>query len=238
MTEKITMCKTELSNKALELKKTLETENINISFDNNSFKDYLVKLLVNQNGIVKGILFLYYKPTKQTYSLKRQISSSEIDSIIESTWNKLNGFKIYDSQSGIYEAFVDGAYINGRTSYASIIYLGNNIQTELFCTIKDTQSRQFGGELKSVLETLKWCQKNNVKKIRINYDYQGIESFATGKWQAKNELSLEYVNFIRNTNIQIQWRHIKSHTGNLKNDRVDMLAKKAATQLVQFDLDL
>ncbi|MDR2066557.1 MAG: reverse transcriptase-like protein [Endomicrobium sp.] len=231
MTEKITMCKTELNNKALELKKALETENINISFDNNSFKDYLVKLIVKQNGIFRGILFLYYKPTKQTYSLKRQISSSQIDSIIDSTWNKLNGFEIYDSQSTIYEAFVDGAYINGITSYASIIYLGNNIQTELFGTIKDTQFRQFGGELKSVVETLKWCEKNNVKKIRINYDYQGIESFATGKWQAKNKLSLEYVNFIRNTNIQIHWRHIKSHTGNLKNNRVDMLAKKAATQL-------
>jgi ribonuclease HI len=238
MTEKITMCKTELNNKALELKKALETKNINIVFDNNSFKDYLVKLLVDQNGIFKGILFLYYKPTKQTYSLKRQISGFEIDSIIDSTWNKLNGFEIYDSQSNIYEAFVDGAYINSITSYASIIYLGDSIQTELFGTIKDTQFRQFGGELKSVVETLKWCEKNNVKKIRINYDYQGIESFATGKWQAKNELSLEYVNFIRNTNIQIQWRHIKGHTGNLKNDRVDMLAKKAATRLVQIDLDL
>ncbi|MDR1522787.1 MAG: reverse transcriptase-like protein [Endomicrobium sp.] len=224
----MTMCRNELNNKALELKQALEAKNINISFDNTSFKDYLLKLDIHQKGIFKGKLFLYYKPTKQVYSLKKQISNPAIDLAIDSTWNKLNGFETYDSQSGIYEAFVDGSYINGTTGYASIIYLGDNIQVELSGTIDNTEFRQFGGELKSVIETLKWCKQNNIDKIRINYDYQGIESFATGKWKAKNELSLEYVDFIRNTSTEIQWRHIKSHTGNIKNNKADILAKKAA----------
>jgi ribonuclease HI len=223
----MTMCKNDLNNKALELKQALELKNINVSFDNTSFRDYLVTLDINQKGIYKGRLFLYYKPTKQTFSLKKQISNPEIESAIDSTWNKLNGFETYDNQSGIYEAFVDGSYINKTTGYASVIYLGDTIQVELYGTIDNTDFRQFGGELKSVIETLKWCKQNNIEKIRINYDYQGIESFATGEWKAKNELSIEYVDFIRKTSIEIQWRHIKSHTGNIKNDRADMLAKKA-----------
>lgn len=223
----MTMCKNELNNKALELKQALETKNINTSFDNTSFRDYLVKLDINQKGILKEKLYLYYKPSKQTYSLKKQIKNPELDSIVDSIWNKLNGFETYDTQSGIYEAFVDGSYIDGITGYASAIYLGENIKAELYGTVENTQFRQFGGELKSVIETLKWCKQNNVKEIRINYDYIGIEKFATGKWQAKNELSLEYVNFIRKTATKIQWRHIKSHTGNIKNNRADMLAKKA-----------
>jgi ribonuclease HI len=225
----MTMCKNELNNKVLELKQVLGTKNINISFDKASFKDYLVKLdIINQKGIYEGRIFLYYKPSKQTYSLKKQIKNPKLDSFIDSIWNKLNGFETYDMQSGIYEAFVDGSYINGITGYASVIYLGDTIQVELYGTIDNTEFRQFGGELKSVIETLKWCKQNNIEKIRINYDYQGIESFATGKWKAKNKLSLEYVDFIRETSAEIQWRHIKSHTGNIKNNRTDVLAKKAA----------
>jgi ribonuclease HI len=85
--------------------------------------------------------------------------------------------------------------------------------------------------LKSVIETLKWCDENNVKKIRINYDYEGIEKFAAGKWKSGNELSKDYVNFIRQTKVEIEWRHIKSHTGNIKNDKADLLAKRATSKL-------
>ncbi|MDR0723561.1 MAG: hypothetical protein LBF23_00015 [Endomicrobium sp.] len=225
----MTMCKNELNAKALELKKELEDKNINVHFDEASFRDYLVKININQKGIIKETLYLYYKPSKHTYSLKKQIKNPELDFLVDSIWNKLNGFETYDTQNGIYEAFVDGSYINEVTGYASVIYLGDTIKAELYGTVENTQSRQFGGELKSVIETLKWCKVNNIKEIRINYDYTGIENFATGKWQAKNELALEYINFIRETDIKIQWRHIKSHTGNIKNNRADILAKKAAT---------
>ncbi|MDR1418369.1 MAG: reverse transcriptase-like protein [Endomicrobium sp.] len=225
----MTMCKNELNTKALELKKELETKNIYVCFNDSSFRDYLVKIDIKQKGIFKETLYLYYKPSKQTYSLKKQIKNTELDALVDSIWNKLNSFETYDLQSGIYEAFVDGSYINGITGFASVIYLGDTIKAELYGTIENTQFRQFGGELKSVIETLKWCKQNNVKEIRINYDYIGIEKFATGKWQAKNELSLEYVDFIRKIDIKIQWRYIRSHTGNIKNSRADMLAKKATT---------
>jgi ribonuclease HI len=78
------------------------------------------------------------------------------------------------------------------------------------------------------VETVAWCKKNNVSKIRINYDYEGIEKFVTGAWTAKNELSQKYAAYVGKAPLKIEWRHIKSHTGNLKNDRADALAKRAA----------
>jgi ribonuclease HI len=229
---KTTLYKNELKNKALKLREEFDKKDLDLIFDDNSFKDYLVKIVVKtKKGITKGNLFIYYKPTKDTYSLKWQTKDIQTDLFIDSLWNKLNGSEIYTAKSGIYEAFVDGSYINGTTGYGAVIYLGDEVKAELSGMIPDTQFRQFGGELKSVIETLKWCDENNVRKIRINYDYEGIEKFATGKWKPGNELSRDYVNFIHQVSVEIEWRHIKSHTGNIKNDKADLLAKRVTSKL-------
>jgi ribonuclease HI len=226
--QKITLYKSKLKNKALELKKEANKNGLDLIFNNDSFGDYSVKLVVKTEGIIKGSFLLYYKPTKDTYSLKNQLKDVQTNSLIESLWNKINDCETYSAESGIYEAFVDGSYINETTGYGAIIYLGDEIKAELSGTIPNTQFRQFGGELKSVTETLKWCIKNNIKTIRINYDFEGIEEFATGEWRAKNEISKSYVDFIRQINVKIEWRHIRSHTGNTKNGKADLLAKRAA----------
>lgn len=220
--------KDELCNKALELRKALLEENIEISFNDDNFRDYLLIISVSKNGQPSGKLSIYYKPSKNTYSVKKQIENEEISKIVDAVWDKLNGSFTYDAKSGIYEAFVDGSYISGVTGYGAVIYLGDERKAEITGTIPDVEFRQFGGELQSVVEVLKWCAVNKVLKVRVNYDYQGIEKFATGEWKPKNDLSKDYVNFIKNTNIHIEWRHIKSHTGNSKNDEADALAKKAA----------
>jgi len=227
---KTTLYRKELQNKTLELQKALEKQNIKITFDANSFKDYLAMPRIISDNIYCGNILIYYKPTRNTYSLKKQLHShdSEIGAIIDSTWNQINSFEIHPTESGVYEIFVDGSYIAGVTGYGAAIYLGDEIKAEISGTIPDTQFRQFGGELKSVIEAVKWCTNNNVKKARINYDYQGIEKFVSGEWKAHNSLSKEYSNFIRKAKIKIEWRHIKSHTGNLRNDKADSLAQKAA----------
>jgi ribonuclease HI len=229
---KTTLYKNELKNKALKLREEFDKKDLDFIFDDNSFKDYFVKIVVKtKKGVTKGNLFIYYKPTKDTYSLKWQAKDVQADLFIDSLWNRLNGLETYAAKSGIYEAFVDGSYINGTTGYGAVIYLGDEVKAELSGMISDTQFRQFGGELKSVIETLKWCDKSNVRKIRINYDYEGIEKFATGKWKPGNELSRDYVNFIHQAKVKIEWRHIKSHTGNIKNDKADLLAKRATSKL-------
>jgi ribonuclease HI len=111
-----------------------------------------------------------------------------------------------------------------------VIFLGDKKVNEFSGRLDDTSTRQFGGELYSVILVLKWCELNNIDKIRINYDYLGIEYFATGKWQPKSILAQEYKTIIDSSckNIHIIWRKIDSHTGNKKNDLADKLAKAGA----------
>lgn len=222
--------KDKLRGKALQLREALKNENIGISFDEKSFRDYLLIVSANAEGRNCGKLSIYYKPSKNTYSLKKQIENGVIAKTIDGVWDALNGGGVHDAQSGIYEAFVDGSYISGVTGYGAVIYLGNERKAEISGTVNDDSFRQFAGELRSVIEVLKWCAANNAVKVRINYDYQGIEKFVTGEWKPKNNLSKEYVSFAQKakTKTEIMWRHIKSHTGNAKNDEADALAKKAA----------
>ncbi|MDR3281928.1 MAG: hypothetical protein LBS78_02755 [Endomicrobium sp.] len=219
----MTLYKDKLLSVILRLQNELKKYNIVSSFDKNSFKDYMAKLVL----VSSGTLLIYYKPTKNTYSLKKQFQNSRTDDIIDFVWSRINGCENYSAQSGIYEAFVDGSYISGITGYGAVIYLENEIKAELLGTVPDAHFRQFGGELQSVIETIKWCENNAVRCIRINYDYVGIENFATGKWKARATFSKKYVNFVLKTKIEIEWRHIKSHTGNKKNDQADCLAKRA-----------
>jgi len=224
----MTLYKNELSAKAFEFKNALKNEGFEASFGDESFRDYLVILAVSKNKTNCGKVSLYYKPSKNTYSIKKQIQNGEDAKAVDGVWDNINGSLTYDAQSGIYEAFVDGSYISGVTGYGAVIYLGGELKTEIAGTILDVEFRQFGGELQSVIEVLKWCAANKAQKVRINYDYQGIEKFATGEWKPKNNLSKDYADFIRNSGVNIEWRHIKSHTGNSKNDEADALAKKAA----------
>ena len=226
----ITLYKKELEDKAFELCKALKARDIEAAFDDGSFRDYLVMITLAGNA---GKLSIYYKPSTNTFSLKKKVAGNKTEQIVNEIWDNLNGADCYGKESGIYEAFVDGSFMNGVVGYGAVIYLGNELKAKLSGTIKELEFRQFGGELKSVVETLKWCQNNGVQKLRINYDYEGIEKFVTGKWQPKNALSKYYVDFVKNSKISLMWRHIKSHTGNSKNDEADKLAKNAALQAVE-----
>jgi ribonuclease HI len=224
----MTLYKNELYGKAFEFRNALKNEGFEAFFDDGSFRDYLVIVAISKGNVNCGKVSIYYKPSKNVYSVKKQVKNDEAAKAVDAVWDKINDSGTYDAASGIYEAFVDGSYIYGVTGYAAVIYLGNELKAQIAGTIAAAEFRQFGGELQSVTEVLKWCAANNAGRVRINYDYQGIEKFATGEWKAKNNLSKDYVDFIKNTDIEIEWRYIKSHTGNSKNDEADALAKKAA----------
>ncbi|MDD2524202.1 MAG: RNase H family protein [Endomicrobiia bacterium] len=212
--------------------KILHDCNLIATFDESSFRDYLLQISIKNKLVNLGKINIYYKPSKKSFSLlTSNIKDTEVVEIINKCWDKINNFATYSENSGIYEAFVDGSYINGKTGYGAVIFLGDKNIKEFSGNMADTSTRQFGGELYSVIEVLKWCCENNIQKIRINYDYVGIEYFATGKWQPKNPLAQEYKQVVLSSKIEIMWRKIDSHTGNKKNDIADKLAKFGASGL-------
>ncbi|MDR2191836.1 MAG: hypothetical protein LBO62_03015 [Endomicrobium sp.] len=242
----MSLYKDELLNRIDGLQKEFAVFGIDVFFDDSSFRDYLAIVELSKNSVMLGKLFIYYKPSKKSYSLKKQFVSAldaggkhsvaAFEKIVNAVWAKVDGCENYSSDSGIYEVFVDGSFIGGKVGWGAVIYLGEILKAKLCGTLAYTEFRQFGGELKSVVETISWCKKNKVSKIRINYDYEGIEKFVTGVWKPKNELAKKYKDYVEKSAIQIEWRHIKSHTGNSKNDEADKLAKQAALTSGKGDL--
>ncbi len=226
----MTLCKKELEQFGIKFVTLLNNNGFVANFDDSSFRDYLLQISVKNKLIKLGKIGIYYKPSKKSYSLvTTNIKDKASVDIINKCWDEINGFQTFSETSGIFEAFVDGSYIDGKTGYGAVVFLGDKKVTEFSGRLDDTSTRQFGGELYSVILVLKWCELNNINKIRINYDYLGIEYFATGKWQPKSIPAQEYKTIIDSCkNINIIWRKIDSHTGNKKNDLADKLAKAGA----------
>ncbi|MDR0915359.1 MAG: hypothetical protein LBM22_01510 [Endomicrobium sp.] len=207
------------------LKRQLRKNNVTIAFSRTSIKNYMIKIKIVPDD---EFLIIYYKPTTNTYTLKKYVHDIFLSNIIDNAWKSIHNFKNHSAKSGIYEAFVDGSYINEIIGYGSIIYLGETIKRVIFGTINDKQVvkyRQFVGELQAVIETIKWCELNKVQKIRINYDYVGIKYFATEQWKANNIVSKNYTQFMLNSKITVTWRYVKGHSGNINNVLVDHLIR-------------
>ncbi|MCR4662544.1 MAG: hypothetical protein K5622_01490 [Endomicrobiaceae bacterium] len=227
----MTMCKNELEIFGNKFVKILNNNDFIASFDDSSFRDYLLQITLKNKLIKLGKIGVYYKPSKKSFSLvTTNIKDKEAVETINKCWDEVNGFQTFKEDSGIYEAFVDGSYIDGKTGYGAAIFLGDKKLQEFSGRLDDTSTRQFGGELYSVILVLNWCQLNNIKKIRINYDYLGIEYFVNGKWMPKNPLAQEYKEIVTNCNVEVLWRKIDSHTGNKKNDLADKLAKEGVNK--------
>ena len=91
------------------------------------------------------------------------------------------------------------------------------------------KKRKVAGEIEGVKQATLWAIENQKKKIKIFYDYTGIEKWAIREWKAKNEITQEYVDFIdeKLKLINIEFEYTKAHEGIIYNEKVDELAKKA-----------
>src|SRR5690606_17105641 len=87
------------------------------------------------------------------------------------------------------------------------------------------------------MRVMAWCTEHNVSEIEIFYDYNGIEMWATGAWQANNPATKQYQQYMNEIDVTIQWHKVKSHTGNYWNDVADELAKKAALSNQGIDIE-
>ena len=90
------------------------------------------------------------------------------------------------------------------------------------------EHRNVAGEILAILKAIHWCQSQGITEITIYYDYQGLESWATGAWRAKLEFTQAYAHAVKESGITIHWVKVKAHSGNPENDIVDQLAKEAA----------
>jgi ribonuclease HI len=99
---------------------------------------------------------------------------------------------------------------------------GNDIPPEAH------RHRNVAGEIFGILKALEWCQPQGISEGALNFDYQGLESWATGVWRAKFPFTQHYSRTVKASNITIHWIKVKAHSGNPENEIVDQLAKEGA----------
>ncbi len=131
------------------------------------------------------------------------------------------------------KAYVDGSYNEKTNSYGfGCILISGNKEYSFkrgFEADEFSSFRNVAGEIKGVAYIINYAYKNNIKKLHIFYDYEGIEAWYTKRWKAKTKIATEYQKFADEmvNKIEVIFHKVKGHSNNYYNEMVDKLAKEA-----------
>lgn len=235
----------EVKRRAEEYILSLRSNGFMANLRRESFRDYSVKISITKKAQHLGDVILYYSPKKDSYKLsthelKDQSNKSDLEDIWFEEKASLNG--CVKSIATGWQIYVDGSWIDGNIGYGVVILKEDQLIHEIAEPIKNSDQelkniRQVAGELQAVQDAINWLTENGAIHAEINYDYNGIEKWATGEWQAKNPVTQGYRQFIRECTIEITWKKVEGHTGNRWNERADQLAKAGANKPRQTLLD-
>ncbi|MCF0217697.1 MAG: ribonuclease H family protein [Malacoplasma sp.] len=153
----------------------------------------------------------------------------------------LNSLIESDLKNGITPVFVDGSHNkkNNQIGFGVIVILSLNPDKtwEFFEKLNAIEFAEYkeslniAGEIFGVLKAIKNCVSKKILKMRIYYDYEGIEKWAIGVWKTNKPISMMYKceidNLIKTHNLKLFFQKVKAHTNVKYNNLVDQLAKKA-----------
>lgn len=144
-----------------------------------------------------------------------------------------------DKENNIYSFFVDGSFNKyfQKIGFGVVCVFGKIIhehsQTLTKNQIKDfSDSLNIVGEVFGSLYAIEYAIKNKIQKIKIYFDYEGIEKWAIKAWGAKSKIALYYVDQIeklKKNNIEIHFQKVKAHVDIKYNEIADKLAKNAVS---------
>ncbi|MGT2942900.1 ribonuclease H1 domain-containing protein [Streptococcus constellatus subsp. viborgensis] len=170
------------------------------------------------------------------YMSREEIKESESVSDETSVINEKIEQEIKNLQDGEVIAFVDGSHsldADGKEKYSfGVLLITSESEDSLYKAFVDKaymDSRNIAGEIEGVKQAILWAIESNKQRIKIFYDYEGIEKWATKEWKSKVKVSQEYSKFFdeKSKLINIEFEHVKAHSGIVYNEKVDELAKRA-----------
>ena len=190
---------------------------------------------------IKGFSGAEYKAFSTEKEAIKYLSFEETKESIEpsdkvSDMNRKIELEIKNLQAGEVIAFVDGSHsldADGKEKYSFGVFLiTNESEDSLYKAFVDKaymESRNIAGEIEGVKQAILWAIENKKQKIKIFYDYAGIEKWATKEWNAKVKISQEYSKFFdeKSKLINVEFEHVKAHSGIVYNEKADELAKRA-----------
>lgn len=135
-------------------------------------------------------------------------------------------------------AYVDGSYDQSTNRFSCGVVIvetdaaGNDDTTELKAVFEDDVAalqRNVAGEIMGAKTAIDYCLQNDIRRIEIYHDYEGVGKWADGKWKANNPLTQAYKQFVAEARqkMSITFVKVKAHAGNKYNELADKLAKRA-----------
>lgn len=91
-------------------------------------------------------------------------------------------------------------------------------------------SRNVGGEILAVAESVSWAMDHGINHIDLYHDYTEIGMWATGEHKTNIPLTQAYKKFMRdmiNKGLKIEFYHVPAHKGITYNEEADRLAEEA-----------
>ena len=132
-------------------------------------------------------------------------------------------------------AYVDGSF-NVETGVYSFgcVFLPEDGTVRVLCGSGNdpgnAKQRNVTGEMLGAMNAVLCAIKSGYTAIDIFYDYAGIESWVTGAWKSKNDLTRSYAMAMRGwmSRIEISFHKVEAHTGDKYNEVADKMAKRGA----------
>lgn len=152
--------------------------------------------------------------------IKSSISDSEIFD-----------FDDYQNKRKEIYAFVDGSFnIDTQTyGYGGFLYVDGNRYPLQGCDNDPEMAsmRNVAGEICGAMAAVNKAKELGIHSLTIYYDYTGIENWVTGAWKTKKIGTAKYALFMRECNLDINFEHVKGHSGIEGNETADVMAKQA-----------
>jgi ribonuclease HI len=144
-----------------------------------------------------------------------------------------------EKDASIIDIFIDGSFEQSLQRYSFGMVVDSDERVTLNKCFNDERflvNRNVSGELLGAMYAFGWILENKKENVlyRINYDYEGIEKWATSDWKSNKALTKCYAVISKYVMglVDIKFNKVPAHSGVELNEVVDQLAKEALAQPV------
>lgn len=171
----------------------------------------------------------------EAFSQNIEVSGTQAASVDRKTPAEEDSGAAPDTGMGEAVAYVDGSYNVKTGEYGcGVVFFCAGEQFEISRKGEEKElasMRNVAGEILGSELAMQEAVRRGVRKLTIFHDYQGIASWCLGEWKTNKEGTIAYKRYYDSLKgqIDISFRKVKGHSGDVWNDRADELARAACS---------